>query len=129
MLKWFKKYQPDVKLTPDESYFDADAIDSLGIIELIEDLESTFSVKFTQADFQDRRFASITGLASILKEKTQSCAQMAMGYPIHSFNCCYHHALHIQGRISNYGLLVAFLRSFLLHHGILLLHIHKKRKY
>ena len=69
LLTWFKERTPNIQLAPDENYFDAGAIDSLGIIELIEDLENTFSIEFTQTDFQDRRFVNIAGLTAIIKEK------------------------------------------------------------
>ena len=68
-MGWFRRRAPHIELDPTNSYFDAGAIDSLGVIELIEDLELAFGVRFTQADFQDRRFPSVSGLAEILEEK------------------------------------------------------------
>ena len=55
----------------DANYFDAGAIDSFGVIELIEAVEQHFSISFRQHDFQDRRFASISGLAEIVNERLQ----------------------------------------------------------
>jgi acyl carrier protein len=69
LLDWFQQRSPHVRLGPDDNYFSAGAIDSLGVIELIEDMERGFSVRFTQDDFQDRRFSSVAGLASLLAEK------------------------------------------------------------
>jgi acyl carrier protein len=55
----------------DENYFDANAIDSFGVIEMIEAIEDHFKLKFRQHDFQDRRFATIAGLAEIVHERLQ----------------------------------------------------------
>jgi acyl carrier protein len=55
----------------DQNYFDANAIDSFGVIEMIEAIEDHFKVKFRQHDFQDRRFATIAGLAEIVDARLQ----------------------------------------------------------
>ena len=55
----------------DANYFEAGAIDSFGVIEMIEAIEDHFKVKFRQHDFQDRRFATIAGLAEIVHERLQ----------------------------------------------------------
>jgi acyl carrier protein len=57
-------------LARDQNYFDANAIDSFGVIEMIEAIEDHFKVKFRQHDFQDRRFATIAGLAEIISGHT-----------------------------------------------------------
>ena len=53
----------------DQNYFEAEAIDSFGVIELIEAVETQFAMSFDQRDFQDRRFATIAGLAEIVHER------------------------------------------------------------
>lgn len=53
----------------DENYFDAGAIDSFGVILLIEAVEKHFEIAFRQRDFQDRRFATIAGLTEIINER------------------------------------------------------------
>lgn len=50
------------------NYFEAGWIDSLGIIELVTDLEVHFGLRFEERHFQDRRFATINGLALIVRE-------------------------------------------------------------
>jgi acyl carrier protein len=55
----------------DANYFEAGAIDSFGLVELIPAIEKAFPIKFHQRDFQDRRFASISGLAEIVNERLQ----------------------------------------------------------
>jgi acyl carrier protein len=59
------------RVASDANYFEAGAIDSFGVIELIEAVESHFKIAFRQHDFQDRRFASIAGLAEIVNERLQ----------------------------------------------------------
>jgi D-alanine--poly(phosphoribitol) ligase subunit 2 len=55
----------------DQNYFDSNAIDSFGVIEMIEEIEDHFKLKFRQHDFQDRRFATVAGLAEIINERLQ----------------------------------------------------------
>lgn len=69
LSEWFKTHTPQVPLAPEDNYFAAGAIDSFGVIELIEAVEQQFSVRFTQDDFQDPRFVSVNGLAALLEEK------------------------------------------------------------
>lgn len=69
LVEWFANREPNIKLNPDDNYFSAGAIDSLGVIELIEEMEEAFCVTFTQDDFQDARFTSIKGLSEMLREK------------------------------------------------------------
>jgi acyl carrier protein len=69
IIDWFKRQAPHIKLEIDENYFAAGAIDSMGIIELIEEMEQYFSVRFSQDDFQDERFSCIGGLTEMLAEK------------------------------------------------------------
>jgi acyl carrier protein len=68
---WFKDKAPDRELQADENYFDAGAIDSFQVIELIEAIEDAFSCRFTETDFQDRRFVTLSGLAAIISEKAR----------------------------------------------------------
>lgn len=69
LTEWFHSREPHITLTPETNFFVAGAIDSFGVIELIEEVEHTFSVKFTQEEFQDPRFVSIQGLAELLEGK------------------------------------------------------------
>ena len=57
------------RVASDANYFEVGAIDSFGVIELIEAVESHFKIAFRQHDFQDRRFASIAGLAEIVNDR------------------------------------------------------------
>lgn len=70
LLAWFKARRPDI-VPPAErldvfNYFEAGWIDSMGIIELIADAEARFGMQFSHEDFQDRRFATLGGLAAMV---------------------------------------------------------------
>ena len=66
---WFSVRAPDIALAPDENFFERQAIDSFGVIELIEETEAHFGFRFIDRDFQDRRFPTIAGLASLIEER------------------------------------------------------------
>lgn len=71
LLDWFSKRVSHLTLNINENYFTVGATDSLGVIELIEDMEQTFNVRFSQDDFLDKRFVTISGLAELLKNKKE----------------------------------------------------------
>jgi len=50
------------------NYFEAGLIDSLEIIELIVEIEGEYGIRFSQENFQDRRFSTIGGLEEIILE-------------------------------------------------------------
>jgi D-alanine--poly(phosphoribitol) ligase subunit 2 len=79
LFDWINKRAPNVVLGLTDNYFDLGAIDSLGVIELIEDMEQTFQVRFTQEDFQDRRFLYISGLVEMLTEKNTNEVSLFRG--------------------------------------------------
>ena len=67
--RWFAKRSPHIALQAGDNFFEREAIDSFGVIELIEDTEQHFNVRFTERDFQDRRFSTIEGLSEIIDAK------------------------------------------------------------
>ena len=73
LLEWFCKRRewtpPPVEQLAVLNYFDAALIDSMGVIELISDIEARFGASFTHADFQDRRFSTVGGLADLIAAK------------------------------------------------------------
>ena len=72
-IGWIKEFFSRNRDLPENveeiNYFEAGLIDSFGVIELVENIETEFGIEFTQADFQDRRFSSIAGLAQLITEK------------------------------------------------------------
>jgi len=67
---WFGRRTPDMELDRDDNYFEVGAIDSFSVIELIENVENRFSIRFTEQDFQDRRFVTLGGLAALIRDKS-----------------------------------------------------------
>ena len=74
-LKWLQEWfgvrgvlPLDDEALKNTNYFEAGLIDSMGVIELISELESALEVRFEQQHFQDRRFTTIGGLAEIIGE-------------------------------------------------------------
>lgn len=65
---WFSERGDIGDYQNQDNYFEAGLIDSFGVMELIGAMEEKFSVDFTEAHFQDRRFATVQGLAEILEE-------------------------------------------------------------
>ena len=70
--QWLKNWFSEKGNLPtdveDKNYFQIGLIDSFAVVELIEAVESTFNISFTEEHFQDRRFATIKGLAEIIHE-------------------------------------------------------------
>ena len=46
-----------------------DNIDSLEVIDLIVSVEKCFRIKFTEKDFQNRKFSTLEGLSEIVRSK------------------------------------------------------------
>lgn len=52
-----------------ENYFEIGLIDSLGILTLIDQIESEFEIQLSHEHFEQRRFSTIAGLAEIIEEE------------------------------------------------------------
>tara|TARA_Y100001935_G_scaffold254070_1_gene261992 strand:- start:4081 stop:4320 length:240 start_codon:yes stop_codon:yes gene_type:complete len=66
---WFITKSPEIDLGSDQNFFEEGAVDSFGVMELITDLEEHFKITFSQEEFQDKRFTSISGLSEIIRQK------------------------------------------------------------
>jgi acyl carrier protein len=64
----FKKINPDTYLDPNDNYIQKGVIDSLGLIELIENIESHFGIRFEEKHLTDKKFVSIKGLSEIIND-------------------------------------------------------------
>jgi acyl carrier protein len=53
----------------DESYFELELLDSLGVVQLIVGIEDDLGVRLESEQMQDPRFCSIRGLAQIVDEQ------------------------------------------------------------
>ena len=71
LVNWFENKEAPVKLSLNSNFFNEGAIDSFGLIILIEEIEKEFNIKFSKEELQDPRFATIEGLSEILKEKNE----------------------------------------------------------
>lgn len=54
------------KLT--ENLFDSGRLDSMGLMNFLFEIESTFSIIFTAESFQDRRIQTVLGLSEVVLE-------------------------------------------------------------
>jgi D-alanine--poly(phosphoribitol) ligase subunit 2 len=71
VTKWFEKRGGIPGNSLEEklavNYFNSGLIDSLGVIEMITEMEKHFRIRFTEMHFQDRRFSTIGGLGEIIR--------------------------------------------------------------
>jgi acyl carrier protein len=56
-------------------YFAAGWLSSMEVVEFVTDIESQFGMQFSEADLQDVRFATISGLADLILERSTQSAQ------------------------------------------------------
>ncbi len=69
LLDWFAARGEPCALKAEENYYDKGVIDSFSVIELIEDVETRFGIRFCNSDFRDKRFPTVAGLAELISEK------------------------------------------------------------
>jgi len=79
LLDWFGQRGSIPGDTQEEqlrvNYFDTKLIDSLGVIELLVQIEEYFSIQFSERHFQDRRFSTLEGLSEIIAELRRNSSQ------------------------------------------------------
>ncbi len=73
IMNWFVENsdvdEAEIKSNLNENYFEKKWIDSFKFMSFITDIEEEFDIMFSNDEFQNRGFASITGLAEILNKK------------------------------------------------------------
>ena len=73
LFEWFRRHGGEIvenlQQAKEQNYFNAGWIDSMGVIELISEIEQYFNIAFSAGDFQDRRFSTIAGLAEIIQNR------------------------------------------------------------
>lgn len=73
LLEYFQRQRPLPGATLADqlgcAYLDAGVINSLGLIDLVTEIESRFNVRFENEDFEDPRFRTVGGLLAILRSK------------------------------------------------------------
>ena len=63
----------------DRNYFDAGWLSSLEVIEFVTEIEGYFGVQFSDADFQDSRLVTISGLSELIEERIANGSTQAAG--------------------------------------------------
>ena len=68
--EWLKRWFARKGRVPAETvdYFEAGVLDSLAAVELVADIEKEFTVRFTDAHYQEPRFSTLAGLAALIAE-------------------------------------------------------------
>jgi acyl carrier protein len=69
LSQWFyerKKFSGDNTKLLNMNYFEAGLLTSLEVIEFVTEIEDKFGVRFSEQDFQDPRFVTITGLSEMV---------------------------------------------------------------
>ena len=78
--KWLLNYllthhEADKNLEEKEDFMEKTSIDSFGIIELIEEIESNFGIAFKNEHLSEENFSSVESLArviSLIKEEREN---------------------------------------------------------
>ncbi len=71
LMKWFERRGRPLAWPADATsdFVKQGLIDSFGVVELIEDLESHFGFRFSEADLNDPLFATLGGLLELVQSK------------------------------------------------------------
>ena len=73
VIEWFAKNtglrEEEIEGKAQENYFEKGWIDSSKFISLVSEIEETFSISFSNGEFQNTSFATIEGLISTIKDK------------------------------------------------------------
>ena len=69
LMEWFYKRNRLASIDPASDFYSQELIDSFGIFELINDLESTFSFRFLDEDFKEPDFRTVDGLTQIIAKR------------------------------------------------------------
>ena len=76
VLGWFQGRCPARDLAwerdAETDFFGAGWIDSFASVELIEDAEAEFQIRFTEGDLADARFSTMSGLAELITRRGSS---------------------------------------------------------
>jgi acyl carrier protein len=73
IIRWFQKNsnieEDQLYQNLSSNYFELGWIDSFKFIEFISYLEREYEITFSNDEFQDRSFATISGLSAIIRKK------------------------------------------------------------
>lgn len=71
--EWFAnrgKINPGTEKIDDVDYFAAGWLSSMEVVEFVTEIEERFGMQFSESDLQDARFATISGLARLILERS-----------------------------------------------------------
>jgi len=74
LAEWFskkKKFTGDRAKLLTLNYFEAGLLTSLEVVEFVTEIEERFSIQFTEQDFQDPRFGTLSGLSQLITERSR----------------------------------------------------------
>jgi acyl carrier protein len=73
LFQWFsdrrKSNERNREKLLNTNYLDAGFLTSLEVIEFVTEIEGRFSIHFSEADFQDPRFVTVSGLSDLILER------------------------------------------------------------
>ena len=69
IVEWFSNRNPKKPISLNSDYYGQGLVDSLGMLELITEIEQHFSVCFDDEDFKSPSFLTVEGLVSIIYTK------------------------------------------------------------
>lgn len=73
IINWFEKNtdleKQKIERDINENFLEKGWIDSFKFISFISDIETNFKIRFTNDQFQDRKFSTINGLIRIIEGK------------------------------------------------------------
>lgn len=56
------------------NYFEAGMLTSLEIVEFVTEIEERFGMQFSETDFQDARFVTVSGLADLILQHREAAS-------------------------------------------------------
>nr|WP_321496423.1 phosphopantetheine-binding protein [uncultured Methanolobus sp.] len=73
IIQWFEDNTDmeyaEIESQTDVNFLDKAWIDSFKFISFIDDIENEFNIRFSNDQFQDRRFSTVEGLIEIIEDK------------------------------------------------------------
>lgn len=74
LIEWLKSNNnSEINIDPENiselNIFESGLVDSMGIMHLIESIESTYNIELNHNHFEQRRFSTIKGLSEIIDEE------------------------------------------------------------
>ncbi len=66
--------EDDSEFTRTVHLFDAGYVDSLGVVSLMEFIETSFGIELREEDLFDERFATIDGMSGVIADRLSSHA-------------------------------------------------------